>query len=153
LPDVVDRVTRSRMMAGIRSRNTGPERLVRGLLHKRGFRFRLHSSSVPGHPDLILAKYRAAIHVHGCFWHGHDCALFRTPGSRTEFWKSKIRVNRTRDRRVIKETLAIGWRHLTIWECAFKGPQQIGLARTVDRAVKWIEGRRREGIIRSKVSR
>lgn len=153
MPDVVDRAMRSRMMSGIRSRNTTPERLIRSLLHRRGFRFRLHSSNVPGHPDLVLTKYRVAIHIHGCFWHGHDCPLFRLPGTRTEFWKAKIRANRARDKRVIRESLAMGWRHLTIWECAFKGPQQIGLARTVDRVVKWIGSRRRDGVIRSKESR
>lgn len=140
--DVVDKATRSRMMAGIRSKNTQPELLIRSLLHREGFRFRVHSTSVPGHPDIVLPKYRAAIHVHGCFWHGHDCILYRTPGTRTKFWQEKIRRNRLRDRKVMVDTLALSWRHLTIWECAFRGPRQIGLDKTMRRLISWINSQR-----------
>ena len=76
-------------MAGIRSRNTKPERLIRCALHRRGFRFRLHSAVVPGRPDMVLPKYRAAIFIHGCFWHGHDCRYFRWPKTRRAFWREK----------------------------------------------------------------
>jgi DNA mismatch endonuclease (patch repair protein) len=150
LPDVVDRKTRSRMMSGIRSRDTRPERLIRTALHRMGFRFRLHSPKVAGRPDLVLAKYRAAIHVHGCFWHGHDCELFQQPGTRVAFWKKKLRKNRIRDRVVLKRTIETGWRHLTIWECALRGPRQLGVKTTSRRAAAWIRGSRRVGVMRSR---
>lgn len=150
LPDVVDRKTRSRMMSGIRSRNTRPELTIRSELHKLGYRFRLHSAKVPGHADLVLPGFRVAIHIHGCFWHGHDCSIFKRPGTRRKFWSSKFRRNRKRDKVVVRKTLDAGWRHLTLWECAFRGPDQIGLNEAMARVVKWIQGRRRIGVIRSR---
>ena len=93
MADVVDRKTRSRMMSGIRGKNTRPELLIRKGLHARGFRFRLHDKRLPGKPDLVLPKYSAVIFVHGCFWHGHDCHLFKWPQSRREFWRKKITRN------------------------------------------------------------
>jgi DNA mismatch endonuclease (patch repair protein) len=148
--DIVDKKTRSRMMAGIRSRHTKPERLIRSLLHKAGYRFRLHSRKVPGRPDLILPKYKIAVHVHGCFWHGHDCPLYRPPETRRDFWQQKITQNRRRDRDVIEKTLQIGWRHLTIWECAIRGSKQLGTERTIARICRWIEGTRCTGDVRSR---
>jgi DNA mismatch endonuclease, patch repair protein len=138
------------MMAGIRYRNTRPETVVRSQLHRLGYRFRLHSSRIPGHPDLILPKLRIAIHIHGCFWHGHDCSLFKVPGTRQAFWVSKIEKNRERDEAVIHRTLQADWRHLTVWECAFRGPKQIGLDMTVRKIVAWISGSRKTGVIRSR---
>ncbi|MEX0959540.1 MAG: DNA mismatch endonuclease Vsr [Burkholderiales bacterium] len=149
MADIVDRATRSRMMSGIRSRDTRPERVIRSLLHRSGFRFRLHPTNIPGRPDIALPKYRAAIHIHGCFWHGHDCSLFRMPATRKQFWKDKIGRNRARDDQVIAATLEIGWRHLTVWECAFRGPDQLGLGKTGNRICKWIKSRNRQGTIRS----
>lgn len=148
MPDIVDPATRSRMMAGIRSAHTKPELLVRRGLHSLGFRFRLHSAQVPGKPDLVLPKYRAAIFVHGCFWHGHDCSLFRLPGTRTEFWTEKIERNRARDRQVLELVRDADWRSLTVWECAFRGPGQIGVDRMLHRAAEWIEGDLPAGEIR-----
>lgn len=151
LPDVVDRKTRSRMMSGIRSRDTKPERLIRSGLHRMGFRFRLQSRDVPGRPDLILPKHRAAIHVHGCFWHGHDCELFQQPDTRAAFWRKKLNDNRCRDRVVLKRTLEAGWRHLTIWECALRGPERLGFETTIRRAANWLRGARRVGVLRSRI--
>ena len=93
-PDV-----RSRMMAGIRGKNTKPELAMRSALHRRGFRFRLHCKELPGKPDLVFRKFRAVIFVHGCFWHGHGCHLFKWPKTRSEFWQQKIHSNIDRDRR------------------------------------------------------
>ena len=98
--DVVDSATRSRMMAGIRSKSTQPELTIRKALHAQGFRYRLHPGNVPGHPDIALPRYRAAVFVNGCFWHGHDCQLFHFPATRPEFWREKIARNRLRDARV-----------------------------------------------------
>jgi DNA mismatch endonuclease (patch repair protein) len=147
LPDIVDRETRSRMMSGIRGKNTKPEILVRKGLHARGFRFRLHSPKVPGKPDLVLPRYRAAIFVHGCFWHGHDCHLFKMPSTRTEFWQAKIARNRERDVEVRSSLLEAGWRRLVIWECALKGKFRLDLFEVLDRASAWITGKAAEGEI------
>ncbi len=91
MPDIVDAQTRSRMMAGIRSTNTRPELAIRKALHAAGFRYRLHPRDVPGKPTWRLPRYRAAVFVHGCFWHGHDCPLFRLPDTRREFWTHEDR--------------------------------------------------------------
>ena len=137
-------------MSGIRGRDTKPEKLIRSELHRLGFRFRLHSSKIPGRPDLVLPKYRVAAFVHGCFWHGHDCPLFRLPGTRRNFWKAKINRNRERDAEVKKAVLEAGWRHLTVWECAFRGRREGVGARTAGEAARWIRSRSREADIRGK---
>lgn len=120
MADVVDPATRSRMMSGIRGKNTKPELLIRKALHARGFRYRLHCD-LPGKPDICLPKHGAVIFVHGCFWHGHDCHLFKWPKTRPEFWQAKIARNREVDRLAEERLLADGWRVATVWECAIKG--------------------------------
>ncbi|WP_076896202.1 very short patch repair endonuclease [Burkholderia pseudomallei] len=119
--DVVDRATRSRMMSGIRGRNTKPEILIRSLLHRQGFRFRLHVRDLPGKPDIVLPRYHAVIFVHGCFWHGHDCSLFKLPGTRTDFWREKIDRNRANDHKALAALRTQGWRVGIVWECALRG--------------------------------
>ena len=120
--DVVSPEKRSSMMAGIRNKNTKPEILIRKLLHAAGFRFRLHDSKLPGRPDIVLPKYKTAIFVNGCFWHGHEnCHHFRLPKSKTQFWAEKISGNRRRDAARIAELGCANWRVFTIWECAIKG--------------------------------
>lgn len=119
--DVVDRATRSRMMSGIRGRNTKPEILIRRLLHLHGFRFRLHVRDLPGKPDIVLPRYHAIVFVHGCFWHGHDCPLFKWPGTRPDFWREKIGRNQAKDNLVREALLANGWRVGIVWECALRG--------------------------------
>ncbi|MCP8939921.1 very short patch repair endonuclease [Alsobacter sp. SYSU M60028] len=135
---MIDQQTRSRMMAGIRGKDTRPELAIRKALHALGFRYRLHARDIPGRPDMAFPRYRAVIFVHGCFWHGHDCALFRLPGTRTEFWAGKIAGNRTRDAKVAAELDTARWRHLTIWECAFRGRGGIGLASVIGQTAAWI---------------
>ena len=122
----MDAATRSRMMSGIRSTNTTPERLVRSLLHRQGFRFRLHAKELPGRPDIVLPRYHAVILVNGCFWHGHDCSLFRLPSTRTEFWTNKFETNRRNDRRNVALLTEAGWRVAVVWECAIRGSGAIG---------------------------
>jgi len=119
--DIVDSATRSRMMSGIRGRNTKPETLIRSLLHRQGFRFRLHLRDMPGTPDIVLPRYRAVVFVHGCFWHGHRCPLFKLPRTRTDFWREKIDRNQNNDNRAKMALLADGWRVGIIWECALRG--------------------------------
>ncbi|MFL6674476.1 MAG: very short patch repair endonuclease [Massilia sp.] len=119
--DVVDSATRSRMMAGIRGQNTKPEILIRKLLHRKGLRFRLHVRELPGKPDIVLPRFHAAIFVHGCFWHGHNCPFFRWPATRPDFWREKIGRNRANDQKARDALLADGWRVGVVWECAIRG--------------------------------
>lgn len=140
MPDVVDSATRSRMMSGIRGKDTKPEMVVRRGLHALGFRYRLHDRRLPGKPDLVLRSRRAVIFVHGCFWHGHDCHLFRLPGTRQEFWKSKIEGNRQRDRQAEADLRSEGWRVALIWECAIRGRGRIALDRLLDDLAAWLRG-------------
>lgn len=119
--DIVSPAVRSRMMSGIRHAHTRPEKLVRSLLHRMGFRFRLHDASLPGKPDLVLPKYRAVIFVHGCFWHCHGCHLFRWPATRQVFWKQKLKGNYLRDQRHAAALTRQGWRVKIVWECALRG--------------------------------
>ncbi|MBN8462800.1 MAG: DNA mismatch endonuclease Vsr [Dechloromonas sp.] len=118
--DIVDQATRSRMMSGIRGRDTSPELCVRRLLHSLGFRYRLHDRSLPGTPDIVLPKFRTIVQVQGCFWHGHDCHLFKLPETRREFWIEKINSNRQRDRLANEALIEGGWRVAVVWECALK---------------------------------
>ena len=97
MTDVVDRETRSRMMAGIRGKDTKPELTIRKAIHARGFRYRIHDRRLPGKPDMVFPRYRAVILVNGCFWHGHNCHLFKWPSTRVDFWKTKIERNREKD--------------------------------------------------------
>lgn len=121
LTDVVDTNTRSRMMAGIRGKNTTPEIRLRKALHRAGFRFRIHDAKLPGRPDIILPRYRAAIFVHGCFWHRHEgCRNASVPKSNAAFWEEKFRNNVERDRRNIRGLRAEGWRVAVVWECAIR---------------------------------
>lgn len=120
MTDVVDAATRSRMMSGIRGVDTKPEWVVRSGLHRLGLRYRLHDRTMPGRPDLVFPKYRVALFVHGCFWHGHDCRYFKWPRTRPAFWRKKIAGNRNRDRRQADQIRAAGWRVLVVWECAVR---------------------------------
>ncbi len=135
--DVVDRATRSRMMSGIRGRNTKPEILIRSLLHRRGFRFRLDARDLPGRPDIVLPRYGAVVFVHGCFWHGHDCHLFKWPQTRPDFWRDKIGRNRCNDERSKAALLASGWRVAIVWECALRGANR-DIEDVIQRLSDWL---------------
>ncbi len=136
--DVVDPVTRSRMMSGIRSKNTRPEILIRKGLHARGFRFRLHDKRLPGKPDMVFPKYGAVIFIHGCFWHGHDCHLFKLPKTRRAFWHKKISRNQEKDAESYASLRKEGWYILTIWECALKGRTRRPLGEVLDLVADWL---------------
>lgn len=121
MPDVVDKQTRSRMMSGIRGKNTRPELALRHALHRMGFRYRLHARELPGKPDLVLPKYRAVVFVHGCFWHRHaGCRYTTTPGTRQEFWIPKFARTVEHDAEVMRELERAGWRVAVVWECAMR---------------------------------
>jgi DNA mismatch endonuclease (patch repair protein) len=146
--DIVSPDTRSRMMSGIKGRDTKPEMTIRRGLHKAGFRYRLHSEQMPGKPDLILPRHRAAVFVNGCFWHGHRCELFKWPATRIDFWRTKIEGNVARDAIAIERLVAAGWRVLTVWECALKGPGRLPPHDTIAKCVFWIRSANRREEIR-----
>jgi DNA mismatch endonuclease (patch repair protein) len=125
--DVVDKATRSRMMSGIRGKNTLPEMLVRSFLHASGFRYRLHVKDLPGKPDIVLPKYRTVVFVHGCFWHQHPgCRNAVMPKSNRKFWQEKLEGNVERDRRNVAALRKAGWRCLKIWECQTSNTKLLG---------------------------
>lgn len=121
MTDVVEKAVRSRMMSAIRGKHTQPELAVRRYLHAMGYRFRLHRRDLPGQPDLVMARFRLAIFVHGCFWHRHPGCFYATsPASRTEFWRAKLDGNAERDRRQLNDLAGLGWRTLVVWECGLR---------------------------------
>ncbi|MDH5528743.1 MAG: DNA mismatch endonuclease Vsr [Paracoccaceae bacterium] len=136
--DIVDSETRSRMMSNIRGKDTKPEMMLRRALHAHGFRFRLHRKGLPGRPDLVFPKHRAAVFVHGCFWHRHpDCSKATTPATRAEFWQNKFTENTARDQRNINQLQKAGWRVLVVWECELA---KSSIGSTVDRVSDWLVG-------------
>lgn len=135
-------------MAGIRGKDTAPELALRHALHARGFRYRLHVRWLPGKPDLVFPARCAVIFVHGCFWHGHDCHLFKWPQSRKTFWHDKISGNRARDERDEMILSGDGWRVAQVWECAFKGKARLNLSIVADKCAGWLRSSRKKLEIR-----
>ena len=142
--DVHSPERRSFNMSRIRGRDTKPEMLIRRGLHARGFRFRLHDRKLAGCPDIVLPGRKSVVLIHGCFWHGHDCPMFRLPSTRREFWLAKIEGNRTRDATACAALTASGWRRLTIWECALRGPARLPLSDVLDLCEVFLRGRAAE---------
>lgn len=128
MADVMSCEKRSALMSRVRGTNTGPELIVRKLLWHSGLRFRLHAKELPGKPDIIFPRWRAAVFVHGCFWHRHqECSLFRLPRTRPEFWDEKLRKNQERDAKSLVTLRRLGWRVAVVWECAVKlDPMRVG---------------------------
>ena len=120
MADTLTKAERSALMAKIRGTNTKPEVLVRSALHRAGFRFRLYASGLPGRPDIVLPKHGVVIFVHGCFWHRHGCTLSSEPSTRRRFWNEKFARNVARDARNARALRRLGWRVLTVWECALR---------------------------------
>lgn len=127
MADVFSPQKRSAIMRAVRSRHTAPELLARRILRRLGVKFRGHRAGLPGSPDLSVAVSRQAIFIHGCFWHGHDCARGdRTPKTNRAYWQAKIARNRARDRRNLADLRRLGWRALVLWECALKDEAAAG---------------------------
>lgn len=138
--DIVDRQTRARMMAGIGAKNTAPELIVRRALHRRGFRYRLNVRDLPGTPDLVLPRHRAAIFVHGCFWHRHGgCRFAAAPKTREEFWSKKFASNVARDEKAIVALNGAGWRTAVVWECETRSDPEAVLSQLA----QWIRSDKR----------
>ena len=146
--DTVSSAVRSRMMAAVKGKNTRPELAIRSALHRRGFRFRLHRKDLPGRPDLVFTGRGAVIFVHGCFWHGHDCHLFKWPKTREEFWREKIIGNQLRDQKNSEALSKEGWRQLIIWECALKGKNRLHSEELFRETVSWLlHGRKNSELV------
>lgn len=126
------------MMAGIRGKDTKPEIMLRLGLHRIGFRFQLHRANLPGKPDMVFPKHKAVLFAQGCFWHGHDCHLFKWPKSREEFWRTKIQQNRERDVASIQRLRAAGWRVGEVWECALKGRGRLDAQVVLRSCAEWL---------------
>ncbi|EAQ96693.2 T/G mismatch-specific endonuclease [Congregibacter litoralis KT71] len=135
-------------MAGIRGSNTKPELLLRKGLHALGFRYKLHDKTLPGKPDLVFPRYKAVIFANGCFWHCHNCHLFKWPKSRAEFWQKKISGNVARDEQVSQQLKSSGWRVLRVWECALKGKTRIGIETVLSISADWLRGTEAEKDVR-----
>lgn len=138
--DTVDRRTRSRIMASVRQRHTGPEILLRSTLHRAGLRYLLHNTKLPGSPDLVFPRYRAVIFVHGCYWHAHGCYRSTIPKSRREFWHKKFENNRKRDERNITLLHWENWRVMVVWECVLVGKLAFPSGEVPTHILAWLKG-------------
>lgn len=137
MTDILTPGQRSLVMSKIHGKNTKIERIVRSHLHKKGFRFRIHSAALPGQPDIVLPKYHAVVFIHGCFWHGHHgCRAGSLPSSRTDFWANKIAETRIRDEKKNEELTELGWRIAVIWQCALKNKKM--RTNSIDNLASWI---------------
>ena len=140
MADVHDKATRSKNMRAIATRDTAIEKRLASLLEMLGLTFRVQDAALPGRPDFVLDEYRAVIFTHGCFWHHHDCYLFKVPATRTEFWLEKIGKNVQRDARDCEKLQALGWRVLIVWECALRGRKKLDDEALSERVIEWICG-------------
>ena len=138
MTDIVRPDVRSRMMASVRSKDTKHEIKIRKSLHAAGFRYRLHRRDLPGTPDITLPRYRAVVFVHGCFWHGHSCHLFKWPSTNKETWATKIQANQTRDAKAVTKLLETEWRVCIVWECALRGVNRYTLEDVIAVVDRWI---------------
>lgn len=137
MADVVDKATRSRMMAGIKGANTRPEMALRKALHALGLRFRLHAKSLPGRPDIVLPRWKAVVFVHGCFWHRHEgCRYTTVPATRPQFWNEKFAANVSRDQRNLDGLAAAGWHTRVVWECDLK---TLGPSTVANDVMRWLQ--------------
>jgi DNA mismatch endonuclease (patch repair protein) len=146
--DVLTPEQRRLNMSRIRGKDTKPELVLRRGLHALGLRFRLHRKDLPGRPDMVFPRYRAAVLVHGCFWHAHDCPMFKWPATRREFWTAKIEGNRARDLRDLAGLATAGWRVLVVWECALKGPARLPVDAVLARITAWLDTEEPAGVVK-----
>ena len=138
-------------MAAIKGRNTGPEMIVRRLLHAAGFRFRLHRKDLPGRPDLTLKKWNAVLEENGCFFHAHDCNMFqKAPSRNAEFWATKLAGNVERDRRNAEAIEALGIRRLVVWQCALTGKMKLSRDDLLAQIAGWLRGADKSGEVRGR---
>lgn len=134
----MDLFTRKRIMSSIKSKNTKPEMIIRKGLFRRGYRYRLYDKKIPGTPDVIFPRFQALIFVHGCFWHGHGCKLYRMPKNNVLYWESKILRNQQRDSEILQRLLSLNWRVMLIWECAIVGKYSYSPDTLFSQIEKWL---------------
>lgn len=140
MADVHDKATRSKNMRAIGTRDTAIEQRLAALLTDLGLAFHVQDATLPGRPDFVIDDYHCVVFTHGCFWHHHNCYLFKVPATRTDFWLAKIGQNVARDRRDLTQLRADGWRVLVVWECALRGRQKLSDERLSVRLEEWICG-------------
>ena len=138
MADIFDAGKRSEIMASFSGKDTKPELWLRKALHRKGYRYRIHDKSLSGKPDIVFRRFNAVVFVHGCFWHGHNCPLFRMPSSNEQYWKVKINSKRRRDTKVNSQILEKGWRILTVWECSLKGNAKMNLDSLISAIEDWL---------------
>lgn len=140
MADVLTPDQRRLNMSRIRGKDTRTEMVVRKGLHARGLRFRLHRRDLPGCPDLVFPGRKAVVFVHGCFWHGHECPMFKVPATNREFWAAKAERNRANDCAAQDCLLRLGWRVMVVWECALRGRGRVSAEEVMDEVVRWLDG-------------
>ncbi|WP_134706008.1 very short patch repair endonuclease [Rahnella sp. CJA17(1/100)] len=138
MADVHDSKTRRKNMRAIKNRGTAIEKKVSDLLVEAGFSFREQGQDLPGKPDFVVDDYKAVIFVHGCFWHHHNCYLFKIPATRTDFWMNKIQNNVRNDQRVMQDLSDNGWRILIVWECSLRGRKKLPHNDILERIEEWL---------------
>ena len=148
--DTVDKATRSLIMSRVGQKNTGPEIILRSILHRTGFRYRLHDRTLPGSPDLVFRRFGAVIFVHGCYWHSHGCHRSTVPKSHRVFWKDKFAANRRRDGRNVRLLEECGWRVMVVWECELLGKNALRAEELAERIREWLHA---ENALRAKDQR
>ncbi|WP_273429313.1 DNA mismatch endonuclease Vsr [Marinobacter sp.] len=140
MTDTVNKQTRSKIMSSVKTKDTGPEMVVRRLLHRSGYRYRLHAKDLPGRPDLVFRSRKKVIFVHGCFWHGHEkCRFGNPPKSRLDYWLPKLQANRARDERTIRSLREQGWDVMIVWQCEVKETADL-----LERLVNFLEGHKHD---------
>ena len=139
MADIVSKAKRSKMMAGIKSANTKIEILIRKELFSLGFRYRRNWKKLPGKPDLFVLRYNKVIMLNGCFWHGHNCHLFKMPSSNSEFWQNKILTNKSNDFEKQNKLNELGYPVLTVWECAIRGKGKIDFDTLNNKISEWLK--------------
>lgn len=144
--DVHSKNQRSFNMAAIKSANTKPELAIRKALFGRGFRYRLHKKDLPGKPDIVFPKLRAVIFVNGCFWHYHNCSLFKIPDTRHIWWQEKLQLNKKRDEKNVEMLLNSGWRVMIVWECALRGNNKILFNQLIEKISNWLKSDKKLGL-------
>ncbi|EFE10431.1 very short patch repair endonuclease [Citrobacter youngae] len=140
MADVHDKATRSKNMRAIATRDTAIEKRLASVMTEQGVTFRVQDATLPGRPDFVVDDYRCVIFTHGCFWHHHNCYLFKVPATRTAFWLEKIGKNVQRDARDCEKLQALGWRVLIVWECALRGREKLDDEALSERVIEWICG-------------
>lgn len=138
MTDVLTPEQRRKCMSSVQRKDTSPELVLRSIIHKSGLRYRLHRKNLPGTPDIVFPRFKAVLFVHGCYWHSHGCYKSTVPKSRQEFWKKKFDANKERDVRNVEALLKLGWRVMTVWECALKGKKSLPDSDISDLIKTWL---------------